>query len=153
MREIGVEGPFLPGLQPPLGGPSSDEEKGWGWKGNKSDRPSWLGREWPAERAPPPATEERSGVGAPGTAGTQSPQIKAAFQCKKWSYFSRACQAHTFQVVLPHTATGTSVVGETLFFGGPVVAGIPVNMRLTWSREQSPSRGAGGGVGSWGVGG
>lgn len=64
---------------------SSDKEKGWDWQGNKNGQVSWLEREWPTERAPPPAGEERClEEGEPETAGISSLQIKALFQCKKW---------------------------------------------------------------------
>lgn len=62
---------------------------------------------------------------------TLSPQIKGPFQYKKWSHFPVIGQAH-IAGSSPLCSCGTSVVVETLFLWGPLVAGIPANMRLAW---------------------
>lgn len=78
-----------------------------------------------------------------GTVGALSPQTKALFQCKKWSHFPQIGQAH-IPGSSPLYSCGTSVVEETLFLWGPLVAGIPANMRLTGAGSRVLARGCGG---------
>lgn len=133
-------GPFLPGLEPLGGGarrPSSGKERGWDWKGTKCEGLG-QGREWPAEKALPPAGKR----GVRGRSLDPEPPDKGPFQRQRGLDFPRAGQVHTLQVVPLHRRRHQHCGRDPLSLGSS-------DSRDPYKRESSPGAGtrvlAGGG--------